>query len=186
MANSGPLAPLGLAVLFMTAAVIAVPYLRRRGDALTAWNLFLLGGAIFIGIGSLEVVYGEFHWPELQWFQPRTRDVQLYLVGVVVFYATILISYFWLKLPHKFTSRFLNKWPELRASLLFPLLVLLLLLSVAALFVKGVVFRCCPISRTRQYCFRPYLVSVTGIEIVAIPCYLFCSPACSSTLACIR
>ena len=68
MQNSGPLAPFGIAIIALTAFLIAGPYMRRRSDALTAWNLFLLGGGLFMGMGSLEVVYGIWHWPELQWF----------------------------------------------------------------------------------------------------------------------
>ncbi len=68
MQNSGPLVVLGIAILVLTAIVIIVPYMRGKSDILTAWNIVLLGGAVFMGVGSLAVAYGDFHWPELQWF----------------------------------------------------------------------------------------------------------------------
>ena len=96
MFNSEPLVPFGYAVMLLTAVLIMVPYVRRRSDAVTAWNMLLLSVAIFLGIGSLEVYYGDFHWPELKWFQPTKGEIDTYMLGGGIFIATLLISYYWL------------------------------------------------------------------------------------------
>jgi hypothetical protein len=140
MDNSGPLVPFGIAIIVISALLIVVPYLRRRADALTAWNLFLLGGAIFMGMGCLEVAYGIWHWPELQWFQPTRQEVQTYMLGVCAFYATLLVSYYLLRLPRKISAAFLNSWPPMTTGLLIFILSVNGLLSVASLFSRGVFF----------------------------------------------
>ena len=111
MRNSEPLAVLGLAIIVATAVLIIVPYLRRKSDAMTAWNLFLVGGALFMGVACLAVAYGEFRWEELQWFQPTQEDVRFYVIGSLVFYAALLITYYKLSLPRIVAARYWNKWP---------------------------------------------------------------------------
>jgi hypothetical protein len=140
MQNSGPLAPFGIAIIALTAFLIAAPYMRRRSDALTAWNLFLLGGGLFMGMGSLEVVYGIWHWPELQWFQPTTRDVEKFMIGAVVFYAVLLLSYYKLSLPRKISGAFLNSWPPQTNGMFFCILGACFAFSILALFTRSVFF----------------------------------------------
>src|SRR6185295_3927300 len=112
-ANSGPLLPAGYAVMIVTGLLMVVPYMRRRADAITAWNLLLLGCFLFIGVANLEVVYGDFHWPELKWFQPSVSDVDKYIFGQFVFLTTLIVCYYWIKLPRTIASHFLNKWPPM-------------------------------------------------------------------------
>ena len=138
MQNSDPLVPFGLAVLILTALLIVVPYLRRKCDVLTAWNVFLLSGAIFIGLGCLEVAYGNFHWPELQWFQPSRGEVQWYMLGATVFYAVLLITYYKFSWARSVGKHFLNKWPPTTFSVLLIVLGLFLAFSTGSFLVGNV------------------------------------------------
>ena len=140
MQNSGPLVVLGIAILVLTAIVIVVPYMRGKSDILTAWNIVLLGGAMFMGVGPLAVAYGDFHWPELQWFQPTRSEVRKYVIGAIVFYVTLFFSYFILSWPKKISARFLNTWPPISLPLLFCSLVLFGVIAVVASFAGGVAF----------------------------------------------
>src|SRR3990172_2682553 len=103
MQNSEPMVILGIAILVVSALNILVPYLRGKSDILTAWNILWFGLANFTGIGSLAVAYGNFHWPELQWFQPTKWDVQQYIIGSIAFYGTALITYYVFSWPSKIT-----------------------------------------------------------------------------------
>jgi hypothetical protein len=136
MQNSGPLAPFGILVIVLTGILIVVPYLRRKSDALTAWNILLFSGAIFIGIGCLEVTYGFFHWPELQWFQPTRGDIRRYMLGATIFYTSLLITYYKFPLARSIGARFWNKWPPMSISVLLFVLTVCLAFSLAA-FVVG-------------------------------------------------
>lgn len=138
MQNSEPLAFLGLAIIATTAIAILVPYLRRTSDILTAWNIVLLGGSMFMGIGCLAVVYGDFHWPELQWFQPTPSDVRNYILGAVVFYCTLYLCYFWFTWPKRLVANFLNKWPPMSTSVLISFVAVFVLLAFAAMATHGV------------------------------------------------
>jgi len=140
MQNSGPLVPFGLAVIALTAVLIVVPYLRGKSDALTAWNVFLLGVAIFIGVGCLEVAYGYFHWPELQWFQPTRGEIQRYMLGASIFYATLLFTYYKFPLARSIGAKVWNKWPPVSVGMLLFVLAICLILSAAAFASTQAVF----------------------------------------------
>ena len=99
MQNSGPLLPLGLAVIVISTLAIIIPVVRGKSDALTFWNIFHVSCITFIGIGCLEVVYGEFHWEQLQWFQPTRHDVQILIIGTMLFYISVFTSYYLLAKP---------------------------------------------------------------------------------------
>jgi hypothetical protein len=138
MLNSGPLAPLGFAVIAISFGLIAIPFLRGKADAFTAWNLLLLGGVIFVGVGALEVVYGYWHWPELQWFQPTRHEINKYIVGTVAFYSMLLVAYYGLKAPRKLVSRCFNKWPNQTLGWQFFSLALCFILTLLALVFRSV------------------------------------------------
>src|SRR3989304_1587375 len=138
MVNSEPLVPLGLAVVALSLGLIVIPYLRGKSDAITAWNLLLLGGAIFVGVGCLEVAYGVFHWPELQWFQPTKHDVEKFVLGTLVFYATLFFTYYVLKWPRRLVAPFFNKWPQQSTNWDFFLLAFCLGLTLLPFLFNGV------------------------------------------------
>ncbi|MGE3641519.1 MAG: hypothetical protein AB7G28_23435 [Pirellulales bacterium] len=116
---------------------MAIPYLRGKADAFTAWNLLLLGGAIFVGVGGLEVVYGYWHWPELQWFQPTRHEVEKYMLGTVLFYVTLFFAYYGLKWPQKLVGHCFNKWPNQTLTWQVFSLGLCFVLTLLALVFRG-------------------------------------------------
>jgi hypothetical protein len=140
MQNSGPVAVLGAAIIAITALVIVIPVLRRRADAFTAWNLVLFGGAMYMGVGGLAVKYGDFHWRELQWFQPTRHDVQQFVIGAVIFYGTLFLSYFWLSSPRQIAARFLNQWPPMSLALVLSAIVCFSAIILGAALAQGVIF----------------------------------------------
>lgn len=135
MQNCDLLAPFGIAIILLTAGLIVIPYLRGKTDVVTAWNLFLVGGAMFVGVGSLEVVYGNWHWPELQWFQPTQKDVNQFLIGYVAFYATLLVTYYFAKWPRAIAAKCFRKpYPDSGGSTFFFLALFLGLMLCTFLF----------------------------------------------------
>jgi hypothetical protein len=122
MDNSDPLVPLGILSILVSGLAIVVPYLRRKSDAFTAWNFLLLGSMMFIGVGCLEVKYGHWGWPELQWFQPHKSDVLKFVLGTIVFYVALFVSYYYLKTPRNIAARVMNKWPPMTANFVFTIL----------------------------------------------------------------
>jgi hypothetical protein len=141
MQNCEILLPLGWTIIVISLIAIFVPVMRRRSDAATFWNIFLLGGIVFIGIGCLEVIYGSFDWPQLQWFQPTRRDVQIFVTGTVLFYLTIFSTYYLLSAPiQAFGSRFLNKWPPNSLMLTLFMVSSALAVSVASLLFVNVFY----------------------------------------------
>lgn len=134
MQNSAPLLPLGWAVIVVSTLAIIIPVLRGKADAITFWNIFHVSCITFIGIGCLEVVYGEFHWEQLQWFQPSRNDVQILIIGTILFYITIFASYYLLAKPiRSVTGRFLNKWPPNSTTGTLLMVALALLVTVATM-----------------------------------------------------
>lgn len=140
MLHSEPLVPVGLAIIVISGLLILLPYLRGKSDMITFWNLMLLGGALFMGIGSLGVKYGRFHWKELQWFQPSRHDVLLFIAGAIAFYAVLFVTYYRLTWPQKLASRVFQKWPPMSTALVFWIVGVCLALAVAALFTRHIVF----------------------------------------------
>lgn len=138
MLNSEPLVPFGLAVIAISFALIVIPYLRGKSDAITSWNLMLAGGAIFMGVGCLEVKYGNWLWPELQWFQPSRREVEKYMLAATSFYATIFITYYFFKWPRRFASKFFRKPPIQTTASTFFFVAFFLALMLCAILFRGV------------------------------------------------
>jgi hypothetical protein len=141
MQNCAVLVPLGWAIIVISTLVIIVPILRRTGDAATFWNIFLLGGIVFIGIGCLEVVYGSFDWPQLQWFQPTRKEVQIFVIGTILFYISVFVTYFGLSGPvDQLTRGFLNKWPPNSLPLTLSVVAAALAVTVATFLFTGVFY----------------------------------------------
>jgi hypothetical protein len=162
MDNTEPLFALGLAIIFASGLAILLPYLRGKSDILTAWNIAVLGGAMFMGVGSIAVTYGSFHWEELQWFQPTRSDVLKYIIGAVVFYAALFISYFYLKWPKRVADTFFNKWPRPTLQMLLVLLFLFATIAISAPFFRTVVF------------IGPLLFNVSHKALVFAVVFSFC------------
>jgi hypothetical protein len=123
MNNSQPLVWYGIAVIFVSTLLIIVPYLRGKSDLLTGWNILLLGMAMFMGIGCLEVRYGDWTWPQLQWFQPTRGEVQWYMAVSTVFWIFLLLGYYYNPLSKALARQRLRKWPPLGAPVYLFVLV---------------------------------------------------------------
>ena len=163
MQNCEPLIPLGWAVLIVSAIAIVVPILRGRSDALTFWNIFLVGGINFIGIACFEVVYGTFHWEQLQWFQPTRKDVQIFVIGTILFYISIFSTYYLLGRPLQgFTSRFFNKWPPNSLTLTISIIAAAFAVSIAS------------IAMTQVFFIGPLLLNISQKIIVFAVVFTFC------------
>jgi hypothetical protein len=139
MVNSGPLVPFGIAVIVLCGLLILVPYLRRKSDAITAWNIFIFGSSIFIGIGCLEVAWGNFHWPELQWWQPSKSEVNKFIMGATLFYVVAIVTYYYLPWVQSLGRKSFNKWPPKSVGMLLLSISVCLLLSFTV-FVVGKAF----------------------------------------------
>src|SRR5262245_27842110 len=107
----------GFGLSVVLGLVMLVPFWRGRSDALTAWNLLLLGSIIHIGFGSMEVYIHKMHWPELSWFEPNSHEIRWFFVGTTVFYASLLLFNFRFRLPNRLLHNRLAKWPELSPGL---------------------------------------------------------------------
>jgi hypothetical protein len=140
MVNAGPLVPFGIAVIILCGMLTLVPYLRRKSDAVTTWNVLLFGSSIFIGVGCLEVAWGEFHWPELQWWQPSKPEVQKFMIGATIFYVVAIATYYGAHWVQAFGRKRLNKWPPRSVGLLILSISFCLLLSFTVFVVGRVGF----------------------------------------------
>lgn len=85
---------------------IAVPYLTRRSDLFTVWNLFLLGSMNFIGYAAIQTADGVYAYGLFE-----DADYGRYLVGAVVLYVTLYVTYYRFRLPGKLAGRTLRSWP---------------------------------------------------------------------------
>jgi hypothetical protein len=123
MENSDPLVVFGIALICVMGALVLVPYMRRKSDLLTAWNVLLIGIAMFAGFGGLEVKYGEFTWPKLQWFQPSRHEVQYYIFATTAFVAALVLCHYYDPIGKALTRRALQKWPPLSTALCMAVLL---------------------------------------------------------------
>jgi hypothetical protein len=142
---------------------IVIPILRGRSDALTFWNIFLVGGVNFIAIACFEVVYGTFHWEQLQWFQPTKKDVQIFVIGTILFYISIFATYYLFSKPLQgFTSRFFNKWPPNSLTLTISMVAAAFAVSIASIATTSVFF------------IGPLLLNISQKIIVFAVVFSFC------------
>lgn len=132
------------AVTMVTIGLIVVPYLMRKSDLFTWFNFFLAGSALFIGVSGIGAARG-FH---LKSYPP---DVYYkYFFGLLVFFAALLATYWWLKLPRRLAGRAMRKWPETTT----PCLVFL---SVMATVILSLALIPIPLSFVRQLSFQLFV-----------------------------
>jgi hypothetical protein len=140
MENSDSLAWFGVAVIVVMAAFVIVPYLRGKSDLLTAWNVLLLSIAINTGVGCLEVRYGDWSWPNLQWFQPTIPEMQWCMAANTVFIVALILFYYYNPIPGYFTSRMLVRWPPLNGLTYFYVIAFCGLFVAAAMVTRHITF----------------------------------------------
>src|SRR5436305_9439164 len=93
---SNALVVFGICYVAIMAGVIVVPYVRRRADLLTSWNLFLLGAINFVGIGAIYTGMAKRH---LGFFDDDDR--LRFLVGAIVFHIALFATYYLWKYPRR-------------------------------------------------------------------------------------
>ena len=108
MSHEKLLVPFGFIFIGVLLLMILVPYLRRRADLLTTWNMFLVGSINFVGLAALKAAYESEHFRILAY---ERRDYELYIMGAITFYVVLAASYYLIKLPRKFAGRLFRKWP---------------------------------------------------------------------------
>jgi hypothetical protein len=130
----------GFALSLVLGLWMLIPFWRRRSDALTAWNLILLGSIIHIGVGCMEVYVHRMHWPELKWFDANSHEIRWFFLGTTIFYACLLLFHQKLRFPDRLLSNRLAKWPEMSSGVV--LLVLTVCFGVLLImpFVENITF----------------------------------------------
>lgn len=100
-----------MGVAIAAVLMLVVPILRRKSDVFTAWNFFLVGVFTFNGRSGLNAATTPHYLPELS-----RSSYTYYYVGTIVFYATIIATYYGLKYPRRLAGRTFLKWPEITSG----------------------------------------------------------------------
>lgn len=133
------MASFGFLFLAVIGAIVLIPFWRGRTDLLTGWNFLLIGAGMSTGVASLEVAYGPFHWPELQWFHPDSDLKTRYVIYSIVFYSALLFFYYVCKPLTAWLSKGrLQKWPPPTTTMLVTMTVGCIGLALFGLAVQGV------------------------------------------------
>lgn len=132
------LIPFGFAFIAVMALAILVPYVLRKSDLLTTWNMFLLGSMNFVGAAALKAAYSSNEFRILPYDR---RDYELYILGAITFFATLFAVYYWVKLPRKLAGRWFRKWPPASPGVLYVMVIVSMgfaLISQLPLGIPGV------------------------------------------------
>ena len=131
MENCEPLAWYGALVLVVMGGFILVPFLRGKSDLISAWNIFLFGIAVFIGLGCFEAATSPIRFQGLQWFQPTKGEVLWYIAATTIFLVTLFLSHYFDPVSRAIAARSFNNWPPISTGLI------LYVLFVSLLFIVG-------------------------------------------------
>lgn len=140
MQNSDPLVWYGTALILIMSGFIVVPYLRGKSDLPTAWNILLLGLIMFTGVGCYEVKYGDFPWPQLQWFQPSKQEVQWYMYASTTFIVVLMLCYYYNPLARAVGRRVLHRWPPETLPMMLFVIAFCIGLAVLSLATQDIFF----------------------------------------------
>ncbi|MEQ8849344.1 hypothetical protein [Botrimarina sp.] len=124
-ANERVLLLFSLAAVVVFALMIIVPTLKRKHEALSFWNLFLLGSLLFTGLSGVNAATTPDYSPLAK------KDYYLFYVGAVVYYTAAAFAYCYLKGPRKLAGKSLRKWPPMTSV---PLMLLTALVAALAVF----------------------------------------------------
>ena len=98
---------------------ILFPYLRGRAHLFSAWNFFLVGSIVFVGLSNLTLTQ---EWDDT-WGRYNRFEISELMQGLAIFYATVYLVYYFVPLGTISGKAFLY-WPRLnRRSLIFFALV---------------------------------------------------------------
>jgi len=102
----GLLVAFGIIFMIVGTAAVLVPWLRRKRDLMTSWNLFLLGAVNFAGLSAIQT--GSTQWHRYGSFDGG--DILRYLVGSICFWVTVFLVYYLAKFPRQIGASRLRKW----------------------------------------------------------------------------
>jgi len=139
MDNCQPLFWFGLFVFLLTTGLIIVPYIRRRADLLTGWNMLLLSVAMFVGLGCIEASTAELKQSNLNWFNPSASEVRWLILTLIVFMAALLGTYY-LGLGRSYASRSFSKWPPQTPALYLSVIAFCLCIQAISFLTMGQTF----------------------------------------------
>ena len=123
MENCEPLGPFGAIVLLLTVGLIMIPYLRGKGNLISAWNLLLLGIFIFVGLGSFDAVLSPNRFHNLEWFSPTPSQVNWFIVANSLFLLVLVVAHRYDPIPPKVCTLLFSKWPPITVPVVFYVLL---------------------------------------------------------------
>lgn len=112
-----------------------VPYLLRRSDLFTVWNLFLLGSMNFIGYAAIQTADGVYSYGLFE-----DADYARFLAGAVVLYVTLYLTYYRFRLPGKLAGKTLRRWPDYKGTSLGVMLCLCFSMLFFSVFFPNIQF----------------------------------------------
>jgi len=117
--------------VFTFAGLLAIlfPYVRRRGDLLTSYNLFLLGSVNFVGIASIQSGLSDRHYIFF-----TSGDVARFIAGAIVFYVVLAWTYHRWRYPMRAATRRWQKWARPTTGVLLFVNILALLMGLLTFF----------------------------------------------------
>lgn len=126
----------GCAFVLAISAIIIVPYVRRRSDLLTGWNLFLLGSINFVGISAIQSGLAPFH----RYTVPLDSDYVRFVLGAIIFYLVGTLTYGFFPLPKQLARNRFRKWGSSSTVALLTLAAACFILVLGYLFVPNIQF----------------------------------------------
>lgn len=129
--------------------LLVIPVLLRKSDVFTAWNFFLVGTIVFCGVSAHNCVNNA-HYLEGY----RTADYVKYYVGSVIFFTTIVLTYYFFGFPRRLAGRHFLEWPKLTPAtapvIVLPLVAMSLFMVIPV-----------PVPGLRQFLFQVALSAPT-------------------------
>jgi hypothetical protein len=110
-------------------AVVIIPWVRRKRDLLSVWNLFLLGSANFVGFDAVASGWGHYQWGFFTGWHIRH-----FIFGAIVVYAALFFGYYVPKFPRRWAGKTLRRWPVAEGTALVVMLLVCAALSAWGLF----------------------------------------------------
>ena len=103
----------GLAFCIVALATMAVSYLRRRGDLLSTWHLFLLGSVNFVGIAAMQSARDHYIRTNVATYHDFSDVVYLkFVLGGILFFVTAYAVYYGSRWTRQLAASRLQEWPE--------------------------------------------------------------------------
>lgn len=114
--------------------LILIPYIRRRNDLFNSWTLFHLGFANFMGIAAIQSGNADMHL----YVQPQSEDYTRFVLGGIVFYTILVLTYYLFPLPRQLAGKLFTKWGPRTPKTMLWLIPVCLLMVVGYIFVSRI------------------------------------------------